>query len=114
GWREQASLRAGACSDREKAGVCEGREATPAFILRVIGNVRGFTVVSQALGHLPTQKPRQDEQQLGRQVGERGLDLLLGPGGIALLQRLKAETGFIVVDEGEVGVALRRLPEGAI
>jgi hypothetical protein len=47
-------------------------------------------------------------------VGQSGLDLLLGPGGIALLQGFKAEATLIVVEEGEVGVVLRRLPEGAI
>ena len=64
--------------------------------------------------HLPSKKACQDESQLGEQVGERGLDLLLRPGGIALLQGLKAEAGIVVVDEGDLGVALRRLLEGPV
>ena len=41
-------------------------------------------------------------------------DALPGPGGIAHLQRVKAEAPIIVVEEGDIGVALRRLPEGAV
>jgi hypothetical protein len=55
--------------------------------------------------------PRQDESQLGGQVAERGLDLLLGPGGIPRLQRFEGETGIVVLEEGDVGVALRCLPD---
>src|SRR5437016_1940557 len=64
--------------------------------------------------HLPSEKSRQDTQHLGGQVGQSGLDLLVGPGSIAHLQGVKAEATLIVVDKGEVGVALRRLPEGAV
>jgi hypothetical protein len=42
------------------------------------------------------------------------LDLLLGPGDIAHLPCLKAQAGLIVADEGDVGVALRRLPQGTV
>jgi hypothetical protein len=56
-----------------------------------------LTSFGQTLRHLLTEKSRQTAQQLGRQVVECGLDLLLRPGGIALLQGLKAETGIVVV-----------------
>jgi hypothetical protein len=59
------------------------------------------------------EKARQDEAQFGAQVSERGLDLLLGPGGIGLLQGVKGEAR-IVVDERNFGVALRRRPDGAV
>ena len=77
------------------------------------GDVFDREVLGQALCHLPSEKPGEDEQHLGDQVGERGLDLLLGPGGIALLQGVKGEAR-IVVDERDFGVALRRLPDGAV
>jgi hypothetical protein len=60
------------------------------------------------------EKARQDEAQFGAQIGERGLDLLLGPGSIALLQGLKPDAGIIVVDEVECRVASRRLPDGPL
>jgi hypothetical protein len=77
------------------------------------------------LCHLPSEKSSQDEQQLGAQVVERGLDLLLGPdsipldlllgpGDIAHLPHLKAQAAIIAADEGDVGVALCRLPEGTV
>ena len=41
-------------------------------------------------------------RELGAHTSAReGFDLLLGPGGIALLQGLKAEAGSIVVDKVE-------------
>jgi hypothetical protein len=39
-WCEQAPLGAGVYSERKKAGVGEAREATSAFVLRVLSNVR--------------------------------------------------------------------------
>src|SRR5919204_2784643 len=65
------------------------------------------------LCHLPSHKAIQDKQQLGSQVAERGLDLLLGPGGIPRLQGVKGEDVIVVMDTGDVRVALRCLPDGA-
>src|SRR5919201_288522 len=85
---------------------------------------RTWVACAHALCRLPSEKPCQDAQHLGRQVAQSGLDVLLGSdgisldlllaGGIAHLQGLKAEAVAIVVDEGDVRVALRRLPEGAV
>ena len=68
---------------------------------------------AHTLCRLPPETSGQDEQHLGRQVGQSGLDLP-GPGRIADLQGLKVEATIIVVEEGDVGMALRRLPEGTV
>jgi hypothetical protein len=70
-------------------------------------------VCAGLLGQLPSEKARQDEPQLGGQVAERGLDLLVGPGGIPRLQRVEDEAAIVELEEGDVGMALRRLPDGA-
>ena len=69
--------------------------------------------LSQALRHLPSEKPSQKEQHLGAQVVESGLDFLLGPGSIALLQGVKGEACIVELDEDQLGMALRCLPDGA-
>jgi hypothetical protein len=70
-------------------------------------------VCAGLLCHLPSEKAGQDEPQLGGQIVERGLDLLVGPGAIPRLQRVEGEAAIVVLEEGNVGVALRRLPDGA-
>jgi hypothetical protein len=70
-------------------------------------------VCADLLRHLPSEKAGQDEPQLGAQVVERGLDVLVGPGGISRLQCFEGEAAILVLEEGDVGVALRRLPDGA-
>jgi hypothetical protein len=86
--------------------------------------MRTWVACAHALCHRPSAKSRQEEHHLGRQVGQSGLDFLLGPHGIppdlllgpadiAQLQGVKAEATIIVADEDDAGVALRRLPNGA-
>ena len=76
---------------------------------------RTWVACAHALCHLPSAKSRQEEHHLGRQVGQSGLDCLLGPDGIPLdlllgprsvarLQGLEAQATIIVADEGDVGV----------
>jgi hypothetical protein len=64
------------------------------------------------LGHLPSEKAGQDEPQLSGQIVKRGLDLLVGAGGIPRLQRVEGEAAIVVLEKGDVGVALSRLPDG--
>jgi hypothetical protein len=53
-------------------------------------------------------------QRLSDQVVDSRLDLLLAPGGIALLQGLTAEAPLTVVDEMEGRMARHHLPDSPV
>jgi hypothetical protein len=75
-----------------------------------------MAVCAYALCYVPSEKARQDAQDLADQVAPRGLDrgLPLQRGAIALLRDLTAEAAItvVVVDEMECGVTRSHLPDG--